>query len=87
MERRLVPSEVLRGIIDESEAIDSIDTIDPTVDGTGEIGRLSLSGPQATMCGAMISDGFGYWGRVIRMASYHINYQISKRVCHDSRDK
>jgi hypothetical protein len=55
VERRLVTSEVLRGIIDESEEIDSIDTIDPTVDGTGEIGRLLSSGPQATMCGAMIS--------------------------------
>ena len=57
VDRWLVTSEVLWGIIDESEPIDSIDTIDPTVDGTGEIGR---SGPQATMCGAMIS---GYSGR------------------------
>ena len=48
MERRLT-SEILWGIIDVSEVMDSIDTIDPTVDVTGEIDRLYSAGPQATM--------------------------------------
>jgi len=51
----VLTSGTLWEIIDGSEVIDSIDTIDSTVDGTGETERLFLSNPQATMCGAMIS--------------------------------
>ena len=77
MERRRLTSGVtLWEIIDVSEAIDSIDTIDPTVDGTGEIDRLSSS-PQATMCGAMISVC-----GVIRMTYYLKSYQNASVTLH-----